>query len=211
MPPCASSSSTAGAGDSRSRGWAEPSDLEHPVEDQLEVLVAGLADPAAVLRHVAFLGGARDVAGLERHPAEFAVVVLGADPLRSVVREAKQLFAKPVLTLQAPIVLSDHVVFLHGTGTPALAGAHRPGGRRQAWRACVSWSLQPRGASFSARARSVWGRAGPGPCASLKLDGKDRRGPHSRGPPDPGRARGGAGLAGRLRGGGWGPTRRGHT
>ena len=49
--------------------------------------------------------------------------MLGADPLRAVVREAKQLFAKPVLTLQAPIVLSDHVVFLHGTGTPAPAGA----------------------------------------------------------------------------------------
>src|SRR6267143_854625 len=122
MPPCASSSSTAGAGDSRWRGSVEASDLEHPVEDQLEVLVAGLADPAAVLRHIAFLGGAWDVAGLERHPAEFTVVVLGADPLRPVVREAKQLFAKPVLTLQAPIVLSDHVVFLHA-GVPALAGA----------------------------------------------------------------------------------------
>src|SRR6266850_5636954 len=207
MPPCESSSSTAGAGDSRWREWAEPSDLEHPVEDQLEVLVAGLADPAAVLRHVAFLGSARDVAGLERHPAELAVVMLGAHPLRPVVREAKQLFAKPVLTLQAPIVLSDHVVFLHGTGTPALAVApsslshaapfstwtamkmrvvtgSRCGGRgaqaggTPASKASVRVMVpEPRVAGFFCPHPFGLG-AGPGRCASLSPDGEDRRGPH---------------------------------
>src|SRR6266850_6003625 len=42
-------------------------------------------------------------------------------------------------------------------------------GRRQAWQACVSSSLQPRGPGFSARTRSVWGRGLDAVLASVQM------------------------------------------
>src|SRR4051812_568620 len=87
------------------------SSFQYPVELELEVLVAGLADPAPVGRDEAF-DRHRDAvrhAGPERQPAELAVVVLGPFARRPVRLVPQQLLAKPILSLQTPIVGGDHL------------------------------------------------------------------------------------------------------
>src|SRR5205085_1540271 len=138
--------------------------LDHPVEHQLEVFVAGLADPAAVLGHVALARGARELARAEGDPAELAVVVLGAWTRRPICRVPQQLLAQPILTLKPPIVLGDHQALLHprtaipSLTVPAPAPVTPAVGRPARSPRCIS-----------ARWCTGWARAWPARMASVRV------------------------------------------
>src|SRR5260370_15829187 len=72
-----------------------PLRLENPVEHELEIFVAGFADPAAVVRHVAFVDDALLRLAAAGRPAELTGVRLEPRFRRPVRLGAPKLFPHP--------------------------------------------------------------------------------------------------------------------